>query len=84
MSGVDRPEDKKEFTKWILELLPHLKVDIENPKLVDQISICNDAIAALASGNEGELFGVVVISGTGSIGLGYDEKGNSTRSGGWG
>lgn len=83
MSGVDRPEDKKAYTGWILELLPHLKLN-ETGHLVDKITITNDAIAALASGNEGHLFGVVVISGTGSIALGMDSKGNSTRAGGWG
>ncbi|KAL6066737.1 N-acetyl-D-glucosamine kinase, variant 2 [Balamuthia mandrillaris] len=36
------------------------------------------------SGTGGELFGVVVISGTGCIALGYNKEGNKARASGWG
>lgn len=76
MAGVDRPEDKIKVTGWITEILPHLSKE--------NIHIHSDAVAALASGTSGHLYGVVVISGTGMICYGFDKKGDSKRSGGWG
>jgi len=76
MAGVDRPEDKIKVSGWILEILPHLSKE--------NIHVHSDAVAALASGTSGHLYGVVVISGTGMICYGFDKKGESKRSGGWG
>ncbi len=50
MAGVDRPEDKTRVQGWVNEVLP-----------TKNITIDNDAVAALASGTHGRLFGVVVI-----------------------
>jgi len=73
MSGVDRPADKEMVGKWIHEILP----------ITVPFAIHNDATAALSSGTLGNLYGVVVISGTGMIAYGY-ANGESARGGGWG
>lgn len=73
MAGVDRPADRERVAAWMEAVLPGV------PQLIH-----NDAVAALASGTRGELFGVVIISGTGMIVYGFDRAGNSVRAGGWG
>jgi len=73
MAGVDRPEDERKMKEWVAALLPQA-----------QIHVYNDAIAALASGTEGKLFGVVAISGTGMICFGRSASGEECRAGGWG
>jgi N-acetylglucosamine kinase-like BadF-type ATPase len=73
MSGVDRPADRARVQEWLHRLMP------ATPAL-----IYNDAVAALASGTGGVLFGVVVVSGTGMIALGYNRAGARSRAGGWG
>lgn len=73
MAGVDRPADRARVAAWLGHVLPDV------PQLIH-----NDAVAALASGTRGELYGVVIISGTGMIVYGYDRAGNSVRAGGWG
>jgi len=73
ISGVDRPQDKEQVGGWLGEILPGVPYAIHN-----------DAVAALASGTEGVLYGIVVISGTGMIAYGYNSKGEFTRAGGWG
>jgi N-acetylglucosamine kinase-like BadF-type ATPase len=73
MSGVDRPQDKETVKRWVEPILPRVPLRIEN-----------DAVIALASGTEGRLFGVVVISGTGTIAFGFDKTGKSQRASGWG
>eukprot|EP01027_Heterolobosea_sp_BB2_P000707 GEZU01001041.1.p1 GENE.GEZU01001041.1~~GEZU01001041.1.p1 ORF type:complete len:362 (-),score=97.82 GEZU01001041.1:20-1012(-) len=77
MSGVDRPSDITMVTKWLEEDLNAKENNIT-------IRIHNDAVGALSSGTLGRLCGVVVISGTGMISVGYNAKGETTRSGGWG
>ena len=74
MAGVDRPSDKERIKSWLHEALPASV----------HTTICNDAVIALASGTKGKLFGVVVISGTGTISVGFDEHGNTKRAAGWG
>lgn len=76
MAGVDRPDDKVRVSNWIAEMLPHLKTD--------HIHVSSDAVAALASGTNGILYGIVVISGTGTISYGFDKSGKSKRAAGWG
>ncbi len=73
MSGVDRPEDKARINVWLEELLPGVPAIAQN-----------DAVIALASGTRGRLFGIVLISGTGMIAMGFDEAGKRCRAGGWG
>lgn len=73
MAGVDRGPERAQVTSWIEALLPGIPVTIDN-----------DAMAALASATGGELYGVVLISGTGMIVYGVDRQGQRRRAGGWG
>lgn len=73
MAGVDRPAERAMVAKWLSELLPGVHSEI-----------LNDALIALAAGNCGELYGVVMISGTGMIVYGVNHQGERRRSGGWG
>ena len=72
LAGVDRPKDIEKVYNWISEAFPNKK-----------IFIFNDAFAALASGTKGDLNGVVIISGTGSICYGI-WNGKKARSSGFG
>ena len=47
------------------------------------LEVVTDAIIALQAETKGEA-GIVIISGTGSIGYSVDENGNTSRCGGWG
>lgn len=73
ISGVDRPEDHARMKHWLDELLPGV------PALIH-----NDAVIALSSGTGGELYGIVLISGTGMIAMGFNRDGERRRAGGWG
>lgn len=75
MAGVDRPADKSIVSSWLEELLPN----------ANHI-IVNDGVIALVSGTGGVKHGIVVISGTGSISLGFNSRGDGEqkRSAGWG
>jgi len=83
MSGVDRPQDKTKVTQWFRDIL-------HNPALAP--AVFNDGTIALSCGTHGVLEGVVVISGTGTISLGYSRKGLAAataepryaRAAGWG
>ena len=48
-----------------------------------QLKIVSDAVIAIMAQTKGEA-GIVIISGTGSIGYAIDEAGNYSRCGGWG
>ncbi|SHK52660.1 N-acetylglucosamine kinase [Paramaledivibacter caminithermalis] len=72
LAGIDRPEDKKN----IEEILNFIGVKSE-------IILKNDAVSALV-GAHGKEYGVITISGTGSISYGMDSKGKLVRAGGWG
>ncbi len=72
MAGVDRPEDKAVIDGVLRRL-----------GLKQRVRIVNDAYIALVAGAPDE-FGIVVVSGTGSIAYGVDPEGRSARSGGWG
>jgi len=76
MSGVDRPADKEQVTGWMKEIL----FDVPHENIIVQ----SDAVAALASGTSGHLYGLVVISGTGMICYGFNNQKKEKRSGGWG
>jgi glucosamine kinase len=69
MAGVDRPEDTA-------LLLPHLQT------LAGTIRLTNDAELLLSALDQA--VGVALIAGTGSIALGRDRHGTTTRAGGWG
>ena len=73
ISGVDRPEDHAQVQQWLAEILPDVPA-----------FLYNDAVVALASGTRGQLYGIVLISGTGMIAMGYNRRGERRRAGGWG
>jgi len=75
VSGADRPSDADRIRGWVRPLFP--KEDVP-------ILVHNDGVIALSSGTKGVLDGVVVISGTGTICIGYTKDGNHTRVSGWG
>jgi N-acetylglucosamine kinase-like BadF-type ATPase len=72
IAGVDR-EDDAEAVHGIMR-----RIGFKTRSLV-----VNDALIALVAG-AGDRPGVVVVSGTGSIAYGRDERGRAARSGGWG
>lgn len=49
-----------------------------------KITVVNDGVAALASGTAGRLYGCVLIAGTGTVALGFDEHKNLKRASGGG
>lgn len=69
LAGVDRPADHR-------ALLPRLR------DLAETLRLTNDA--ELILGALDDAVGVAVICGTGSIALGRDARGGTTRAGGWG
>jgi N-acetylglucosamine kinase len=73
MAGLDRPEDEVIIQEVARRLLPGIPIDI-----------VHDSTNALVGGTGGEHFGVVIISGTGSIAVGYHPSGTMQRAGGWG
>jgi N-acetylmuramic acid 6-phosphate etherase len=73
IAGIDRPEDKVTFrTVFDGPIPPTTPIILEN-----------DGTVALLAG-VGRPFGVICISGTGSIAIGIDPHGTLLRSGGWG
>ena len=73
MAGLDRPEDEMIINGVVERLLSGIRVEI-----------VHDSMIALVGGTGGERFGVVIISGTGSIAVGYHPSGTVHRAGGWG
>ena len=72
LAGVDRPQVHRPLLAWLRRSVParfHL--------------LTSDAAIALEAAI-GRSPGIMVISGTGSIGYGRDERGHVLRSGGWG
>lgn len=49
-----------------------------------EIFVQNDAVAALASGSAGRLYGCVLVAGTGTIAIGFNEDGKFARASGGG
>ncbi|HRJ43155.1 MAG: hypothetical protein KJZ86_19015 [Caldilineaceae bacterium] len=72
-SGVDRPEDRMQMQEWLAALAPQAVTAIHN-----------DAVVALSAGTGGDVYGLVLISGTGMIVYGFDRSGRSHRAGGTG
>jgi N-acetylglucosamine kinase-like BadF-type ATPase len=72
MAGVDRPDDKAFVKAMMKEFLPNaLAIPV------------NDGLIALVGGTM-QAFGIIVISGTGSIAVGVNKQGVQGRAGGWG
>jgi len=60
MAGVDRPDDIAKVKKWVATDFAEIPC-----------FVYNDAIAALTTGTKGKLEGIVTISGTGMITVGF-------------
>ncbi|EKX54643.1 hypothetical protein GUITHDRAFT_100118 [Guillardia theta CCMP2712] len=74
MSGCDTPSDVDFWLSICASKFPSCKAIVEN-----------DSVIALCSGTGGRMEGIVVISGTGSIGLGISQGGSQrVRVGGMG
>jgi N-acetylglucosamine kinase-like BadF-type ATPase len=75
LSGCDRENDKQQFTAFFKSLYSEAFV-----------LMYNDGVLALSSGTLGVLHGIVIISGTGSIAVGFHEKKGKQqfRASGWG
>lgn len=72
LAGIDRPEDKRNIEKIIKSI-----------GVTCEVILQNDAVSALV-GAHGKEYGVITISGTGSISYGINSKGKLARVGGWG
>jgi len=75
IDGVNAP--MTEATRTVLDAEVDADVDAEG------VYVDNDASAGLAAA-VGELYGVVIVAGTGSIAMAVDRAGRRARSGGWG
>jgi len=75
VAGIDRSEDTG-IMRSIISDAADLGIDTT-------VEVRNDSIPALA-GAFGELRGILLIAGTGSIAVGSDGAGRIVRSGGWG
>lgn len=73
-AGAGRDEEKK----LLKDIIKNIGFEC-----TDKIIIADDAITALYSGT-GTGYGIVLISGTGSICYGRNEEGKRVRCGGWG
>ncbi len=72
LAGVDRPQVHRPLYAWLRRVIParhHL--------------LTSDAAIAMRAAI-GDSPGIIVISGTGSISFGRDDRGRVLRSGGWG
>jgi N-acetylglucosamine kinase-like BadF-type ATPase len=76
-AGAGRKTDAEKFEKVFLEFLSKEKI------ILNDFFVCSDALIALEGAFAGKP-GCIIISGTGSIMLGKDEKGNIHRVGGFG
>lgn len=73
IAGVDRPDDAR-----VMEAL------MRRIGYKAKVLVVNDALIALEAGAPGGQPGVVIISGTGSIAYGRNDRNQSARAGGWG
>lgn len=72
LAGVDKPADAKRIYNLVSTILPQ-----------SDINVVNDSIIGLFGGCL-KPYGIIVISGTGSIAYGQNREGDYFRSGGWG
>jgi N-acetylglucosamine kinase-like BadF-type ATPase len=91
MAGVDRPNDKERVLQWMKEILPGATCHVRRLRLcfffwivLSHHKVYNDGVIALACGTLGKLEGIVVISGTGTISVGFNPAGEHQRAAGWG
>ncbi len=75
-AGVDRPADRAGFADLVRQALAA-------PSVTARIEVGNDAEPALA-GAIGDVEGILLIAGTGSIAYGRTRGGADARAGGWG
>jgi N-acetylglucosamine kinase-like BadF-type ATPase len=72
LAGADRPDEQQQIRTWA-----------EQRNLASRLTITNDAISVLyAASSDG--VGIALISGTGSLAIGRNAEGETTRCGGWG
>jgi N-acetylglucosamine kinase len=71
LSGVDRPPEREVMLSWA------------RAALSPAVEVVNDVELVLAAGTPAR-WGVALIAGTGSIGLGRAPDGRAVRAGGWG
>lgn len=71
LSGVDRPPEREVMASWA------------RAALAPRVEVVNDIELVLAAGTPNG-WGVALIAGTGSIGLGRAPGGRRARAGGWG
>jgi glucosamine kinase len=78
VSDVDTAADREALLDALARALADAGVRPE------RLDVCNDSVAALASGTSGLARGIACIAGTGSVCLGLDGLGGEARAGGWG
>lgn len=71
IAGIDRDDERSEWTAWARE------------KICKRAQVVNDGELVLAAGAD-ENWGVAVVAGTGSIAWGKSRDGRAARAGGWG
>ena len=72
LAGIDSPEDSQRAKDALQDLISKATVEA-----------VNDSVIALIGGCL-KYYGIIVISGTGSIAYGRNKKGEEVRAGGWG
>lgn len=72
LAGIDREEDRQRMQAFVQTQWQNTPVGTQH-----------DALPALVSGS-GQMAGIVLIGGTGSIAFGINEAGEEARVGGWG
>ena len=72
LAGVDKPADAKHIRNMVATLLPQTDINVTNDSVIGLYGGCKKS------------YGIIIISGTGSIAYGRNQKGNEYRTGGWG
>lgn len=72
LAGVDKPADARRIQTMVASLLPQTDINVTNDSVIGLYGGCKKS------------YGIIVISGTGSIAYGRNKKGNEYRTGGWG
>lgn len=77
LAGLDTAYDRQIIMGMVQEVLEHLHIQVKH------LVVENDGFAALLGATAGQP-GILVIAGTGSIVFGINERGETSRAGGWG